>query len=237
MIVSLSRRFTFVHIHKTGGTSVERALEPFLSWYDVILGSTGFGEKINEPYRRQFNLDKHSSVADIETVCGPEYVDDFYLFALVRHPVARLYSLYNFVAAIVLNWAKNQRVDPSALRTHMTPQLLKQFPALNWPASRAFVAGSSFPDFIRNPSLKQDKAFHTQASRLRSGITGDLKGDILKLEAWETWLPHVRSRLAVDFELPHANRSERLVSAADLSKNDLAYIEAEFEEDFRLFGY
>ena len=49
MIISNSHKFIFVHILKTAGTSICAALDPTLRWNDVILGGTGFGEKMNAP--------------------------------------------------------------------------------------------------------------------------------------------------------------------------------------------
>jgi len=237
MILSNSRGFTFIHIHKAGGTSVEKALEPLLSWQDIILGSSAYGEKINDAYRVRFKLDKHSSVADVETICGRKYVEDFYLFSLVRHPIGRMCSLYNFVAKVVLSWAKHVKVDPASLRTHITPELMAEYPALKWPASRAFVASDHFSEFIRHPLLAQDKAFHTQASRLKSGITGEITGEVFRLEDNVRWLPLLQQKLGFEFRLPHENRSEPLVSAEDLSTEDQDYIAIFFAEDFRTFGY
>src|SRR5215469_1250703 len=97
MIISHSRKFIFVHIHKTAGTSVEIGLDPWLSWDDVVLGSTPRGQAINNTYHARFGLNKHSSIAEIERVCGKQLVDGCFTFATVRHPVSRLCSLYNFV--------------------------------------------------------------------------------------------------------------------------------------------
>src|SRR5215469_2544795 len=58
MIISHSRRFIFVHIHKAGGTSVEQALDPHLAWNDLILGGSQFGEKIQGAYQKRFGLNK-----------------------------------------------------------------------------------------------------------------------------------------------------------------------------------
>jgi hypothetical protein len=237
MILSNSRGFTFIHIHKAGGTSVEKAIEPFLGWQDIILGSSVYGEKINDAYRVRFKLDKHSSVADVEMVCGRKYVEDFYLFSLVRHPVGRMCSLYNFVAKVVLSWARHAKVDPASLRTGITPELMVQYPALKWPASRAFVASDHFCEFIRHPVLAQDKAFHTQASRLKSATTGEIMGEVFRLEDNAQWLSLLQQKLGFEFALPHENRSEPLVSAKDLSAEDQAYIATAFAEDFRAFGY
>src|SRR5258708_2149793 len=106
MIISHSRRFIFVHIHKTGGTSVELALDKFLSWNDLVLGGSPLGEAMNDTYRERYGLDKHSSVAEIDQVCGPQLSSRYTVLATVRHPLNRLCSLYNFVGTIVHHHAQ-----------------------------------------------------------------------------------------------------------------------------------
>ena len=101
MIICHSRRFVFVHVHKTGGTSIKTALDPLLQWNDLILGGTPIGEYLNEVYRQRFKLSKHASVAEIDKVCGTALCDEYYVFATVRHPVDRLCSIYNFIGGIV----------------------------------------------------------------------------------------------------------------------------------------
>ena len=70
MIISNSHRFIFVHVLKTGGTTVCAALDPFLRWNDVVLGGTEFGERMNGPYRDRFGLRKHSTAQEIRAVVG-----------------------------------------------------------------------------------------------------------------------------------------------------------------------
>ena len=216
---------------------METVLEPHLDWRDIILGSSIYGEKINDAYSRRFKLDKHSSVADVEGICGREVVEGYYLFALVRHPVDRICSLYNFISLIVLGWAKRQKVDPCDLRTHITAKTMEEFPALKWPASRAFVASTDFSEFIRNPVLMDDKAFHSQVSRLTRKGGSDIAGDAFRLEDRAQWLALLHRRLGFEFQLPHANKSTPIMTRSGLSSIDQAFIEEEFQEDMARFGY
>src|SRR5580692_11513231 len=139
MIISQSRRFVFIHIHKAGGTSVEFGLAPYLAWNDIILGSTPLGEAMNIPYNAQYQLNKHSSISDVERVCGTETIADYYVFSVVRHPLDRLCSLYNFVGSIVSGWAISQHISPSNVKSYLkkNPSVLEKTPVLTWPASKA----------------------------------------------------------------------------------------------------
>ncbi len=104
MIISASKNFIFIHLEKCGGTSVENALQPYLHWSDMIIGSTEFGEKLQSLYYERFGrnevnenmLWKHSSAKDIHAFIGKEYWDDFTKISIVRNPEDIVKSLYSF---------------------------------------------------------------------------------------------------------------------------------------------
>jgi len=51
MILSNSKKYIFVHIPKCAGTSITRAIAPSCEWNDIILGSTEFGNEIQNAYQ------------------------------------------------------------------------------------------------------------------------------------------------------------------------------------------
>lgn len=240
MIISNSRRFAFIHIHKAGGTSVEFGLDPFLSWNDVILGSTPLGEAISFHYRQRFGLDKHSSLGDLCNICGPQILENYYVFSLVRHPLDRLCSLYNFIGSLVHRWATANNVPFDGIARHIeqNPDVLKKTPALTWSTSVAFIGTSSFSEFIREKILAYDTGFHTQVSRLNLSAEGPPAADVYKLEDAQGWIPVLQRKLGVDFELPHKNQSERaLVLPEQVSSDDKRHIEDHYAQDYAAFGY
>ena len=109
MILSASKEFIFIHLEKCGGTSVESALEPYLAWYDMIIGSTEFGEELQGLYTKRFGTEtlrkemlwKHSTAHDIHAFVGPDQWDLFKKFSIVRDPVQLVISLYNFSKTVV----------------------------------------------------------------------------------------------------------------------------------------
>ena len=238
MIICHSRRFAFVHIHKTAGTSIELALDPFLTWSDLIIGSSRFGEAVENYYRNRFGLDKHSSVQDIETVCGQEIAHNYYLFATVRHPLDRLCSLYNYVGSLVFGWAEKRGVAPGEMASYVTEEVRKQVPFLRWATSRAFLGTPAFSEFIRDARLSEDRAFHTQLSRLRSVDDGQVYADVLRLEDMSAWLPGLQAKLGWEFGLPYSNESRlKLIRREMISPDDRRYVEDCFSEDYAAFGY
>lgn len=237
MIISHSHRFTFVHIHKTGGTSMEHALDPHLAWYDLILGGSAFGEQLQKPYAARFKLHKHSSVSEIESICGAEFVDSYYLFSVVRHPVARACSLYNFAATTLNKWARSRDIKLDEIAQHITDDSARKKPGLKWASSRAFIATQNFSEFIRHEKIAAAPGFRSQVSSLKRS-SGILNGHFFRIEDHDVWIATLADSLGIDIRLPRANASTTtLADQASVSDEDRRYIETLFREDYEAFGY
>lgn len=101
MIISKSKNFVYIHLDKCGGTSIETALEPFLSWSDIVIGSSPFGEKMYLAYQEKNNsLRKHSNSLEIKNFIGEDW-NSMYKFATVRDPEKIMISLYFYVKDMV----------------------------------------------------------------------------------------------------------------------------------------
>ena len=96
MIISHSKKFIFVHIKKNAGTSVTRYLDEYLTYRDLVLGCTEFGEQIQPFFRWKYKLNKHSYSKRIKAVTGDEVWNDYFSFTFVRNPWARMVSLYTW---------------------------------------------------------------------------------------------------------------------------------------------
>src|SRR5688572_2108450 len=79
MIISYSRKFIFIHAVKTGGTSIGKALAPFINDGDIISGYP-----IENP-----DWPKHSWAKHCQTRLD---LDKFWSFGFVRNPWDRLVS-------------------------------------------------------------------------------------------------------------------------------------------------
>jgi hypothetical protein len=238
MIICHSHRFVFIHIHKTGGTSIERALDPHLAWNDLILGGSKFGEQIQGPYTKKYGLSKHSSVSDIEKICGRALVENYYVFSLVRHPLSRLCSMYNFVATSLEKWCVEQKVELRDAARHITPQAAKKKPALKWASTKAFLDSRDFSEFLRHGELVHAPGFRPQISSLFGGDGKSVKAQFFRLEDCPSWLGLLHQKLGIDFEFPKANESQlRLVDEKAVADEDRDYIESAFRQDYDRFDY
>lgn len=108
MIISPTRRFAFVHIPKTGGTSFAQAYEDRAAADDILIGDTP------KARRRKGRLDaldvpgrlwKHSTLGDVGTLVP----DDYFVFTMVRNPWDRIVSYYH--------WLREQGFDHPAVLT------------------------------------------------------------------------------------------------------------------------
>ncbi len=97
MMLNHQHRFVFVHVPKAAGTTVTRALSPLTTFRDIEIGGTRYGEAIQDRFAARFDLRKHSTAAAIRAKCPGHIWRRFFVFAFVRNPYARAYSIYRFL--------------------------------------------------------------------------------------------------------------------------------------------
>ena len=148
MIISHSRKFIFIHIHKTAGKSISEALRPYLSGRDLLLGTSPRGELNNAYYNLKYRLQKHSGARKVRTFVGDATWNDYLKFSFVRDPFDRLRSLYFYFDRMLA-----RRREP-----HLRNALL-WLPGtgfrdpLKWPGMQAFLETDNFSGFIRHPTF------------------------------------------------------------------------------------
>jgi hypothetical protein len=101
MIISKSKNFIYVHIEKTGGTSIETALSPYITKEDLLIGGIDFS------IQNKDGLWKHSSIKDIEEYLGPKH-QEMYKFATVRDPKEIMISFYFYIKTNIFHLLPNK---------------------------------------------------------------------------------------------------------------------------------
>ena len=82
-MISHEHRFIFVHIAKTGGTSIEHGLEPY-------------GKLLQGPENFESIYYKHAIASDLRRMLGPPEYETYFTFSFVRNPWDWIASNYAF---------------------------------------------------------------------------------------------------------------------------------------------
>lgn len=141
MIISRGRNYIFVHIPKTGGTSLALALEDRAMADDILIGDTPKARKRRKRLQgvtTAGRLWKHSTLADIDGLVTTEEIASTFTFTLVRNPWDRLVSYYH--------WLQDQSFDHPAVQLAQT----RDFSGfLNAPETQAALRAQPYDHYMR----------------------------------------------------------------------------------------
>ena len=93
-MISLQKRFLFVHIPKTAGNSIQSVLRDYSEDELVALRSEQDGVERFGLRNSKYKIKKHSTLVEYREVLGNEQFRSLYKFACVRNPWDRMVSYY-----------------------------------------------------------------------------------------------------------------------------------------------
>ncbi|MFN3208406.1 MAG: sulfotransferase family 2 domain-containing protein [Roseovarius sp.] len=212
MIISPGRNYIFVHIPKTGGTSLALALEARAMRDDILIGDTPKARKRRHRIkgaRTDGRLWKHSTLADIDGLVGGAFIDGAFCFTMVRNPWDRLVSYYH--------WLRVQGFDhPAVTRAK----------ALNFSA------------FLKAPDIEASIRATDYASYMRPDHGEEQARLYIRLEHFAQDAEPLWAHLGFRLDLPHENRSDRAVDYRDYySDADAERLARLCAVDIERFGY
>ena len=227
MIVCHSRRFVFVHIHKTAGESITSALSPSL-----VDGDWEVRGKV-QPTINGTVLRKHSTALEALHALGPELWEQYFTFGFVSHPIDRVLSLYRYI----VHWADPPQPNlRQCLRPRAAPVWVDRS---DWPEVRAYRATRSLSGFLRHPLLDNAQSMRPQVTSL-CDADGRLVVDFVgRFEHLSEDFADVQRKLGLPpTSLRTTNVSSRTRDAgAQLTSDDRNYLATRFAVDFERFGY
>lgn len=212
MIISRGRRFVFVHIPKTGGTSLALALEARAMRDDMMLGDTPKARKRRRKLKdadARGRLWKHATLADIEGLVSAEALAGMLRFTLVRNPWDRMVSYYH--------WLKAQSFEHPAVATAKT---------------------LGFAQFLRAPAVAGPMKTHPYESYMRASDGRAHEALYIRLEHFEADAQPLFEHLGFELRLPRQNESARRHDYRSYySADDAAFVAELCAQHIEAFDY
>lgn len=183
MILSRGRGYIFVHIPKTGGTSMALALEDRAMAGDILIGDTPKALKRKgrlKGVETAGRLWKHATLADAEGLITRQDMADLFVFTLVRNPWDRMVSYYH--------WLQNQTFDHPAV---------------------ALAQSSTFHAFLNAPLTARTFEASPYSHYVTDGAGHQHSALFIRLEHLDADIAPLADHLGFTPNLPRANQSNR----------------------------
>ncbi|MEM1235742.1 MAG: sulfotransferase family 2 domain-containing protein [Pseudomonadota bacterium] len=183
MIYSPGRGYLFIHIPKTGGTSLALALEERAQAGDVMAGDTPKAQRRRKRLKglpAKGRLWKHSTLADLDGWLGADELDQLMIFTIVRNPWDRVVSYYH--------WLREQSFDHPAV---------------------ILSKSHDFSGFLNHPHTQASLSAAPYASYVTDATGRECCTRFLRFEQFEDDVAELQRELGVSLTLPHVNQSER----------------------------
>jgi len=231
LIISNSKRFIFIHIHKTGGTSITYALDPLCCAGDIVLGATDHGELLQKNYFERFSVSKHASVIEVTNSMGVDNWNKYFSFAFIRHPFDRAISWYKFARRIVENIGEKDFPQTKARGKEWI---------LNKYFSKAYIESKQnktfFSGFIRSEHFITGYGTKPQIDYVKNK-NGDIGVDFIgRTETLYDDMKIVNKKIGIKFlSIPVINKSPS--DSFKINEDDYMYLYDFYKIDFEAFGF
>jgi hypothetical protein len=214
MLISHKYQVIFIHIQRTGGTSVSNVLieaDPDIV-YELPLDS-------------QKKRQKHCFISDIYPLLSSEIFSNYTKFSIVRNPYARLLSWYSMFKHKTINPGNVPETSDAITWFDTVEEQMKPFM-------------NSFDDFLSLPNEKFFQRFYyNQLDYLQ--VNQKLAVDnILRFENLTDDFNCLAQQLNIKINLPHINQSvNKNIYRDAYTKKTQNLVAERFQEDLNYFDY
>jgi hypothetical protein len=211
MPVNHQLRCIFVHIPKTGGTSIERTLDMFGDWRIEDAGRL-YGLIASRTFRSAAataNHLQHLTAAELRDLLAGDF-DAYFKFSFVRNPWDRFVSSFGKKDPNLLECATNRGIH---------------------------LAGVSFKDYVRLTRDLKHPHLQPQCEFLFDRNGKSLVDFLGRFETLVEDYGMVARRLGLQLDLPHHNASEHAPYRSYYDDADREEIASRYAQDIQVFGY
>lgn len=248
MIIADKKKVIFIHIEKTGGTSIAALLTPYIS--ENFRSKNPKTPESGKGWRQSWHINKqHSSFSESLPVLDKLGVDpqEYFKFAIVRNPYSWLLSVW-----------ENRYKSPMTVRKTLANRLrfqigkyvhIKRLPSQHFHqmypdgSFKSFVLFIDYlnsnypPSFTKNYMGGQDQFSYIDNKR-------NIKFDFIgKLENLDQDIQKINQIVGLndDLEVPHFNQARRITNKQKYldyyDDESIEIVNRIFVRDFKTFGY
>jgi len=231
MVLSDEKKFIFIHIYKTGGTSL----------VDVL-------SKFSHPTITRKNTNGHATAIDLKWLLELSHnhttFDDYHKFCVVRNPYSWHVSLYNWIKRDIYYTYPSKNGYPIIMRetnTHKDSAMFKKM-TFNDYVIWLRDEGSKRPKFRKDigPNFRDTwkPAFHTFQDFIRDEDGNIVVDDVLKIENLQSDFDVLCKKLDLgNITIPHLNKGFGGGWKEAYNDNSKEIITEIHKEDLDMFGY
>lgn len=212
MPISHEHECIFVHIPKTGGTSIEHMLSLFGDWRiedrDRLFGLIQTPDLISRHWTTHFL--QHLSISQISSLISSSVLKRYFSFSWVRNPWDRMVSIYTNKDPDMLNHGRQQGL---------------------------FLEEMSFEEFVFATSNFTHVHLLDQTSFV-TDTSGNIQVDFIgRFETFAADIVKLSSFIGIELTLPHKNISVHLPYKDYYNTATQQEISCRYARDIDLFSY
>jgi len=214
MLLSHQKKFLFIHIAKTGGTSVRSALQKY-RWRDPYYAPIWLASKLSSMANHELaiKLPRHAKAIAAKEMLPHEFYDSLFKFAFVRNPWDLQVSSYHHIQRERPNLMKPNESFAEFLQRKLDPE--------------------------REWQYHIDTSITPQSNYLVD-LNGELVVDFIgHYETLQQDFDHCCKVIGIPrIELPHKRKAgDRLAYREYYTQETQALVEKAFARDIELLGY